>query len=55
MVFDEWHDKISKNIGNISRYTDMLGQFKDLINIIGKDVLGLSDSFMKAFEQQSID
>jgi hypothetical protein len=32
----------------------MLSQFKDIINIVGKDVLGISDTFMKTFEQKSI-
>jgi flagellar biosynthesis chaperone FliJ len=54
-VFDEWYDKVNKNVDSISRYTDMLGQFKDVINIIGKETLGLSDAFMKNFEQKSID
>jgi hypothetical protein len=49
-VFDEWHDKVNKTVDSISRYTDMLGQFKDVINIIGKETLGLSDAFMKNFE-----
>lgn len=53
-TFDKWNDKINKNITDISRFTDMLAQFKDIINIVGKETLGLSDAFMKTFEQNSI-
>ena len=53
-VFKEWNEKIKKNTSNINRFTDMLKQFKDIVNVVGKDVLGLSDSFMKTFEQRSI-
>jgi hypothetical protein len=32
----------------------MLLQFKDIVNITGQEVLGLSDKFINAFEQQTI-
>ena len=54
-TFDYWNEKVEKGISSISRYTDMLSQFKDIVNITGREVLGLSDSFMATFEQQSID
>jgi hypothetical protein len=54
-TFDYWNEKVEKGINSISRYTDMLSQFKDIVNITGREVLGLSDSFMATFEQQSID
>lgn len=54
-VFDYWNNKIDKSVESISRFTDMLSQFKDIINIVGKDAMGLSNTFMKTFEQQSID
>ena len=54
-VFDYWNKKIDKNLNSISKFTDMLAQFKDIVNVVGKDVLGLSNNFMQMFEQQSID
>ena len=54
-VFDAWTEKIDHNISAIDHYTSVLEYFKNVIDITGKDVFGMSDSFVRSIESAAID
>ena len=44
--FDTWNEKIQENIDNISHLRDMTQSYRDIIDLVGKDTLGVSDELL---------
>ena len=54
-VFDAWNEKLEQGIDKLDHYGNVLESYKNIIDIVGKDTLGLSDTFMATLNQSSID
>ena len=54
-VFDAWNEKLEQGIDKLNHYGNVLESYKNIIDIVGKDTLGLSDAFMATLNQSSID
>lgn len=54
-VFDAWNEKLEQGTDKLDHYGDVLESYKNIIDIVGKDTLGLSDTFMATLNQSSID
>ena len=54
-AFDEWNSKMDKNIAKFNHYGNVMNSFKNIIDLVGKDTLGISDSTMKALTQAGVD
>ena len=54
-VFDAWNEKLEQGIDKLDHYGNVLESYKNIIDIVGKDTLGLSDAFMATLNQFSID
>ena len=54
-VFDAWNEKLEQGIDKLDHYGNVLESYKNIIDIVGKDTLGLSDAFMATLNQSSID
>ena len=54
-VFDAWNEKLEQGVDKLEHYGDVLESYKNIIDIVGKDTLGLSDTFMATLNQSSID
>ena len=54
-VFDTWNEKLEQGIDKLDHYGNVLESYKNIIDIVGKDTLGLSDAFMATLNQSSID
>ena len=54
-VFDAWNEKLEQGIDKLEHYGNVLESYKNIIDIVGKDTLGLSDAFMATLNQSSID
>jgi ABC-type dipeptide/oligopeptide/nickel transport system ATPase subunit len=42
-VFDKWQEKLNSTMSTIEHYSSVLEHFKNIIDIVGKDSLGLND------------
>jgi hypothetical protein len=42
-VFDKWQEKLNSTMSTIEHYSSILEHFKNIIDIVGKDSLGLND------------
>lgn len=54
-AFDAWQEKLEKGIDTIDHYGSVLESYKNIIDIVGTDTLGLSDEFMNNLSQGSVD
>lgn len=54
-AFNAWQEKLEKGIDTIDHYGSVLESYKSIIDIVGTDVLGLSDEFMNNLAQGSVD
>ena len=45
--FDTWNEKIQENTDNISHLRDMTQSYRDIIDLVGKDTLGVSDELLE--------
>lgn len=53
-TFDDWQEKLDSTLTTIEHYTSVLEHFKNMIDVVGKDSLGLSNQFMANLEQSAI-
>ena len=53
-VFDKWQEKLNSTMSTIEHYSSVLEHFKNIIDIVGKDSLGLNNQFMVNLEQNAI-
>lgn len=53
-TFDDWQEKLDFTLTTIEHYTSVLEHFKNMIDIVGKDSLGLNNQFMANLEQNAI-
>ena len=54
-VFDKWQEKLSNTMSTIEHYGSVIEHFRNIMDVVGKDALGLDDQFMARFEQSAID
>lgn len=54
-AFDVWNEKMQSSLTTIEHYGSVLEYFKNIVDVVGKDVFGLSDKFMDNLEQSAID
>jgi hypothetical protein len=54
-TFNAWHDEIERNGKVFSHATNMVQKYKNIIDIVGKDKLGVSDELLQEMEQLSVD
>jgi hypothetical protein len=54
-TFDKWQEKLNATLSTIEHYGSVMEHFKNIIDIVGKDVLGLSDRFMSNLTQSAVD
>lgn len=54
-AFDAWKEKIDAGISSIEHYGNILGSFRNIIDIVGKDTLGISNTFMNNLAQGTVD
>ncbi|WP_291627882.1 hypothetical protein [Clostridium sp.] len=54
-VFDAWNEKLDSGISKLDHYGNVIQSYKNIIDIVGKDTLGLTDTFMATLNQSSID
>lgn len=53
-TFDDWQEKLDSTLTTIEHYTSVLEHFKNMIDVVGKDSLGLNNQFMANLEQSAI-
>jgi hypothetical protein len=49
-VFDKWQEKLSNTMSTIEHYGSVIEHFRNIMDVVGKDALGLDDQFMARFE-----
>lgn len=54
-AFDAWKEKLDKGIASIDHYNTVLDDYKNIIDIVGKDTLGITDAFMTNLAQRTTD
>ena len=54
-TFDKWQEKLNNTMSTIEHYSSVLEHFKNIIDIVGKNALGLSDNFMSNLQQNAVD
>ena len=54
-AFDEWNTKIDENIEKLEHNASILESFKNIVDLVGKDTLGMADEAINALAQASID
>lgn len=54
-AFDAWKEKVDAGISSIEHYGNILGSFRNIIDIVGKDTLGISNTFMDNLAQGTVD
>ena len=53
-VFDHWNEKIQDGISAIDEYNGMLDTYRNIIDVVGKDTLGIDDSFIGGLADKQI-
>lgn len=46
-AFDAWNEKLDKNTSKLSHLRNLINNYKNIIDIVGKDNLGISDETME--------
>ena len=54
-AFDAWMGQMDEGINKISTYGEMIQSYRNIVDIVGKDLLGISDEFLAEMSQASID
>ena len=54
-AFDEWNAKVDENIEKLEHNASILESFKNIVDLVGKDTLGMTDEAMTALAQASVD
>ena len=54
-AFDAWNEKLSTGVDIIDSYSSALDHFKNIVDIVGQDVLGLDENFMQGLSQTAVD
>lgn len=54
-AFDAWNEKLNTGIEILDNYGSMLDHFKNMIDIVGQDTLGLDEDFMSNLGQGAVD
>lgn len=54
-AFDAWNEKLSTGVDIIDSYSSALDHFKNIVDIIGQDVLGLDENFIQGLSQTAVD
>lgn len=54
-TFDAWNEKLSTGVDIIDSYSSALDHFKNIVDIVGQDVLGLDENFMQGLSQTAVD
>jgi len=53
-TFNKWQEKLNTTMTTIEHYNSVLDHFKNIIDVVGKDALGLNNTFMANLEQISV-
>ena len=53
-VFDAWGEQLENSIEQLEHYGDVLESYRNIIDIVGEDGLGISDEFMKNLNEAQI-
>ena len=54
-TFDMWHEKLEEGIEKFDYFGTILESYQSIIDIVGKDTLGISDSLINTLSQASVD
>lgn len=54
-AFDAWNEKLNTGVEVLDNYGSMLEHFKNMIDIVGQDTLGLDEDFMNNLGQGTVD
>lgn len=54
-AFDAWNEKLNTGVDIIDSYSSALDHFKNIVDIVGQDVLGLDENFMQGLSQTAVD
>ena len=54
-AFDMWHEKLEEGIEKFDYFGTILESYQSIIDTVGKDTLGISDSLMNTLSQASVD
>lgn len=55
VVFNDWQNKLKQGTEVLDHYTSTLESYKNIIDIVGKDTLGIASSFMNDLVQSTVD
>ena len=53
-TFSAWTDKLSKGTSSVEHYGNVLASYKNIIDTIGKDTLGITNSFLDNLAQATV-
>ena len=53
-VFDAWSEQLDDGINQLEHYGDVLESYRNIINIVGEDGLGISDAFIKNLNEAQV-
>lgn len=54
-VFDMWTEKVNHNISALEQYGSVMEYFKNIVDLTGNDIFGLSTNFIRQMESAQID
>lgn len=54
-VFDKWKEKLNTGIDTIEHYGNTLSSFRNIIDIVGKETLGITGDLMNKLAQSTVD
>ena len=54
-TFDSFNEKLQTSVDIFDHYNNVLESYKNIVDIVGEDRLGISDQFMNGLNQVSID
>ena len=54
-VFDAWNEKLQEGTETLEYYGSILESYKNIVDIVGKDTLGLSNRFMEDLDKAAVD
>ena len=53
-AFDAWNEKIDKNITKLGHLNSVVKKYNDIIGLVGKDTLGISDALMESLNRATV-
>ena len=54
-AFDSWNEKFTSQIDILDHYTSVMESFANIVDIVGKETLGITDEMMKNWTQASVE